>query len=119
IFFILTTTYEKVRKVLDMPGATAEAGKVRTISPEQAQKLTIMVTARLDKGQPVIQVEKSSVSLEDLHGVLRRAVADTKKTTLLVDAAKDVDYGVVVAIMDAARGAGITRTLMVQPRAPK
>jgi hypothetical protein len=30
-----------------------------------------------------------------------------------------LDYGVVIDIIDAARAAGITKTLMVQPPAPK
>ncbi len=121
IFFILTTTYETVRKVLDMPGATQNAERtVRVIDPKQAEKLTIMVRAVLQNGRPVVQIEKQPVELDDLDSVLRRAVADTKKTTVLVDAAPEVDYGVVVAIMDAARGAGVTRTLMLQqPTATK
>ena len=36
-----------------------------------------------------------------------------------MDAAPEVDYGVVVAIMDAARGAGAVKTLFVQPPAAK
>ena len=114
IFFILTTTYETIRKVLDMPGATATKEGVRKVTLEQAKKLTIMVSARLENGEPVVQVENRKVSLEELRDVLLRTVADTKKTTLLVDATPEVDYGVVVAIMDAARGAGITKTLMAE-----
>jgi biopolymer transport protein ExbD len=114
IFFILTTTYETVRKILDMPGATSQAGAPRKVTLQEAKKLTIMVHARQQAGQPAITVEEMPVSLDDLDSVLRKAVADSKKTTVLLDAAPDVDYGVVVAIMDAARGAGVTKTLMVQ-----
>jgi biopolymer transport protein ExbD len=114
IFFILTTTYETVRKVLDMPGVTPQAGKIRPITPQEAKKLTIMVHARQQSGQPAIKIENTPVALEELDAALRRAVADSKKTTVLLDAAPDVDYGVVVAVMDAARGAGVTKTLFVQ-----
>jgi biopolymer transport protein ExbD len=119
IFFILTTTYETVRKMLDMPGATATKEGVRRITPEQASKLTILVTARLQNGQPVLHVEKTPVTLDGLGTALSKAVTDTKKTTLLIDADKEVDYGVVMAVIDEARGAGITRTLFAQPPAPK
>jgi len=119
IFFILTTTYETVRKVLDMPGATTEAGKVKRVSPEQVEKTMILVTARLKNGQPVVEVEKKPVPLEELTDFLRQMVASTKKTTLLVDAAKDVDYDVVMAIMDSARGAGIAKTNWAHPPAAK
>jgi biopolymer transport protein ExbD len=117
IFFILTTTYETVRKVLDMPGATAQAGKVRTISQQEAKRLTILVHARQKGGQAEIKIEEMPVNLEDLDSMLAKAVADSKKTTILLDATPDVEYGVVVAIMDAARGAGVTKTLFVQPPA--
>src|SRR5262245_39088399 len=65
IFFILTTTYETVRKVLDMPGATAEAKGVRRVSPEQVKKSMILVTVRTQDGEPVIRVENAPVSLEE------------------------------------------------------
>jgi biopolymer transport protein ExbD len=119
IFFILTTTYETVRKVLDMPGATAKKEGVRVITPDQAKKLTVLVSAKVENGQPVIQIERTLVSLEGLTEALQRTVADTKKTTLLIDADKAVDYGVVMAIIDAARGAGMTRTLMLHQPADK
>ena len=84
--------------------------------PQEAKKLTILVVARQQGGQPVITIEGSPVALEDLDAGLRKAVADSKKTTVLLDAAPDVDYGVAMAVMDAARGAGITKTLFVQPK---
>jgi biopolymer transport protein ExbD len=119
IFFILTTTYETVRKVLDMPGATAEAKGVRRVSPEQVKKSMILVSIRPRDGEPAIQVENTPVSLEELRATLQRLVADTKKTLLLIDAVKEVEYGVVMAVIDAARGAGITRTSMVNQPASK
>ena len=36
-----------------------------------------------------------------------------------IDATPDVEYGVVVAIMDAARGAGVQKTLMAAPPGAK
>src|SRR5438477_8673357 len=102
-----------------MPGATTEAGKVKRVSAEQVEKTMILVTARLQNGQPVVEVEKKPVGLEELTDFLRQTVANTKKTTLLVDAAKEVDYGVVMAIMDSARGAGIAKTNWVHPPATK
>lgn len=115
IFFILTTTYETIRKVLDLPGVSAKVpGQLRKVDPEQAKKLMVMVTARQKDGQPVLTVEDRPVGLTELDVTLRRAVSDSKKTTLLLDASPDVDYGVVMAIMDAARGAGIAKTLMLE-----
>jgi biopolymer transport protein ExbD len=102
-----------------MPGATAEAKGVRRVSPEQVKKSMILVLIRPRDGEPAIQVENTPVSLEELRATLQRLVADTKKTLLLIDAVKDVEYGVVMAVIDAARGAGITRTSMVNQPASK
>lgn len=113
IFFILTTTYETVRKVLDMPGASSEAkSNARVVDLKQIKESTIIVEATQKNGNPIIKIETTQVGLEDLDNELRRRVRDTKKIQMLIDAAPEVDYGVVVAIMDAARGAGIKKTLM-------
>ena len=112
IFFILTTTYETIRKVLDLPGASAKVpGQVRIVDANQAKKLFVMVEARQERGEPVITVEGSLVGLDGVDAAIRRAVVDSKKTTLALKATPEVDYGVVMAIVDAARGAGIAKTV--------
>jgi biopolymer transport protein ExbD len=113
IFFILTTTYETVRKVLDMPGASSQANtSARVVDLKQIKESTIIVEATQKNGNPIIKIEKTPVGLEDLDNELRRRVRDSKKVQMLIDAAPEVEYGIVVAIMDAARGAGIKKTLM-------
>lgn len=113
IFFILTTTYETVRKVLDMPGASSQTNTgARVVDLQKIKDSTIIVKATQVNGNPRIEIESTVVGLEDLDNQLRRRVRDTKKLVMLIDAAPEVDYGVVVAIMDAARGAGIKKTLM-------
>lgn len=117
IFFILTTTYETVRKMLDMPGATHQSnGGVRTVDPQKIKDVTLMVTARQKGANPIIEIESTPVGLEDLDNAIRRRVRDSKKVNMLIDASPEVDYGVVVAIMDAARGAGIRKTMMAKPK---
>jgi len=113
IFFILTTTYETVRKVLDMPGASADAkSSAKVVDLQKIKETTIIVTAIQKNGNPIIEIEKTPVGLEELDNQLRKRVRDSKKVQMLIDAASEVDYGIVVAIMDAARGAGIKRTMM-------
>ncbi|HEX4589116.1 MAG TPA: biopolymer transporter ExbD [Gemmataceae bacterium] len=115
IFFILTTTYETIRKVLDLPGVSAKVpGQIRKVS-EEAKKFFLVVTVRQEGAEPVIQVEKQTVRLEDLDAALQRNVADSKKTTMLLDASPNVDYGVVMSVIDAARGAGVTKTMWLEP----
>jgi biopolymer transport protein ExbD len=120
IFFILTTTYETMRKVLDMPGATAEKqeGKLTEVAPEMVKEVMIKVEARMENGVPVIKVEDEPVAEKDLSTALRRYVRSTRKTRVLIDAT-GVEWGVVVAIQDAARGAGVQSIhVLAQPTQP-
>ena len=120
IFFILTTTYETIRKVLDLPGASAKApGKVRQVDEQTVKKLTIVITVRQVNGQPVIRIEDRVVRLDELDAVLRQTVKASAKNIVLLDAAPDVDYGAVMAVMDAARGARITKTYFALPAQKK
>jgi len=119
IFFILTTTYETIRKVLDMPGATAKAvGRPPVVTPEQVKETMIVITARTVNGEPKIEVEKQPVAEGELANYLGRHVRDTKKLIVLIDAAPDVEWNTVAAVMDAARGAGVTRTLFPDRSSP-
>src|SRR3954470_13506501 len=67
IFFILTTTYETIRKVLDMPGATAKSeNRIRIVDEKQLKETSIFITARMESGQPKVEIEKQPVPEGDL-----------------------------------------------------
>jgi biopolymer transport protein ExbD len=114
IFFILTTTYETIRKVLDMPGASQTAGKPRVVTLEEARKATVLVSISQANGQPVIKIEDQSVSLEDLAAALQSTVANSKKTTVMIDASPDVEYDLVIKVMSKAREARVGRVIWAQ-----
>jgi biopolymer transport protein ExbD len=117
IFFILTTSYAALQRILDMPASSSKdknAPLVRTKS--EVQQFTIMVQARMDNGKPVILVENEQVEPDNLATAIKRFVRDTRKTELALDAASDVDWETVVRIQDAARGAGVNRVHYLVPR---
>jgi biopolymer transport protein ExbD len=117
IFFILTTSYAALQKMLDAPGGGSDKTKgVLTVTPKQVEELMIKVEVRQIDGDSVIKVEGQEVRPEELLDTLGRYVKDTRKTELLMDYAADVPYGVIVAILDAAKGAKIT---LVHNLAPK
>jgi biopolymer transport protein ExbD len=100
-----------------MPGATAKSdNKIRQIDPKQVQETMIFITARMESGQPRVEIEKQPVPEGDLTSYLTRHVRDSKKLIVLIDASPDVEWNTIAAIMDAARGAGITRTLFLDKR---
>jgi len=121
IFFILTTTYETIRKVLDMPSMAADSkGKLVEVSPDKVKEQMIKIKASKGPNGPVIEVEDKTVKLEDLMAELKQYVRATRKTQILIDAA-GVSWGTVVAIQDAAKGAGVEKAFFVgqqQPAAP-
>jgi biopolymer transport protein ExbD len=115
IFFILTTTYETIRKVLDMPGMTQsklDAG-ARKSAAEKVKEFTIRITARGDAGKTTIRVEDQEVRPEDLTQKLSQFVKASNKRQVLLDA-QGVEWGVVVQIMDAAKAANIEKTLLLR-----
>ena len=75
IFFILTTTYETVRKVLDMPGASSQSATgARVVDLQKIKDTTIVVRATQKGGNPRIEIESTAVGLEELDVQLRRRV---------------------------------------------
>ena len=109
IFFIITASYAALQKILDMPDISArdETG-IPKMTPQQVAQLTIKVEARQENGKPVIRVEDKVTQRENLTRVLSTFVKSKRVTKLLLDASGDVDWGTIVAIQDAAKGAGIT-----------
>ena len=110
IFFILTTSYAALQKVLDMPGVSAKNPKgALKKTKKEVQQLTIKVTASMENGQPSIRVEDEAVPLKDLAKVLANYRSKTGKAELLFDASRDVDWGTVVYVQDSAKKAGIEK----------
>src|SRR5262249_38253026 len=109
IFFILTTSYAALQKVLDMPAASAERVKDIPVVPrDKIEEFMIQVQARMEDGRPGIRVEKKEVDPRRLVAELQRWTQQSKKAQMLLDAA-GVDWETVVRIQDAAKGADIQK----------
>jgi biopolymer transport protein ExbD len=116
VFFILTTTYETIRKVIDAPGLTPEQknAPLPKLTSEQIARL-VKVKAYKQNGKTVIEVEGQPVEEQNLERVLKRFYSE-QRDEVLIDA-KDVDWGTLVFIQDAAKGAGFRKGHF--PRPPK
>lgn len=116
VFFILTTSYAAIQKVLDMPNLTAKDVDKNIVKVTQARvkEFTIRVEARQENGQPVIRVEGKPVDEKDLVTALGQYVHSTHKTEVLIDLGKDVPYGTLITIQDAAKGAGIQQAHLLK-----
>jgi biopolymer transport protein ExbD len=125
IFFILTTSYAAIQKMLDLPTLTSQDVKgVPTVTTKQVEEQMIRVEVRMEKSDvpgdeklvPVIKVEGEKVSPEALVQVLDRYGRGARKSQVLLDASPKVPHGVTVAIQDAARGANLKGVSFLIPR---
>ena len=80
-----------------------------TKTREQVAEVTIKVVATMENGVPVIHVEDEVVPLNDLAKALAQYHRKTGKQEVLFDASRDVDWGTVVAVQDAAKKAEIEK----------
>jgi biopolymer transport protein ExbD len=116
VFFILTTTYAELQKMLDSPNLAPDADqKLPVVTRQQVEQSMIQVTVKeTDKG-PVIRVEGQEVEPDQLVPVLKQFVGP-HKVELLLDHDRAVPHGTIVAIEDAAKSAHIDRVLIAIPK---
>ena len=107
IFFILTTSYAALQKVLDMPGASNKVDGIKVVKAEDAKAFTIKVEARKQGDQSVILVEDREVEPRNLISAIKGYMRD-ERTNLLIDA-REVEWDTVVQIMNAGKGAGVRK----------
>jgi biopolymer transport protein ExbD len=116
IFFMLITSYAVLQKRLEQAQAKEDAEGMKVIKGKDVDQQMLLVTVRMENGQPVIKLEDKAISMDGLAIAFDRAVKGTTKTELLLDAADEVPHGVVVAIQDAASGARLSKVHLVVPK---
>ncbi len=118
IFFILTITYESLRRTVDVPPEQAEEKGAVTVQFKDVKDQVILLSARMDGDKPVVKIQDVVVPVEELEKELKAVVARTGRTQLLIDVPGDVPWGVMTAVLDAANaeGSGIKALTRVQPK---
>jgi biopolymer transport protein ExbD len=120
IFFILTTAHAAaIQKVVPVPTVSVDqkTGRHKVLA-DQVKKYMVLVRASADsQGKPTLQVEgkaadvwrdaDGSLDEDKLVGLLRPFVqGNPPRTEMLLDA-QAIRWGLVIAVQDAARAAGI------------
>jgi len=100
IFFMVSSTF------IEQPNIKLELPSTRH---SEATKIERMVLTISRDGQLFLQ--DKPVEKKDLEKELRRVILDTGDEVLVLKADKWVPYGVVVDIMDDAKGAGFKRVI--------
>jgi len=113
IFFILTTTYQELRK--KYPAPESNRNNQQAMATEASiQPYTIRVTVRQEAGKPVIKVQDKIVEERDLEESFRYWKGKTGVDKLAVDMDKNAPWKTFMAIQDAAAGARISETIRLE-----
>jgi biopolymer transport protein ExbD len=121
IFFILTTTYANLEKIMEAANISAERVEgVRVIrSKEVLEQTMVPVEVRQKGDESVVFVgfgdSKKQVDLADLAGVLKDYAGGAKRRKLLLQYDRKVPHGVIVKIQDDAKTAGMDEVLFQVP----
>lgn len=102
LLFLFTTTTFRVEAPSAVKLALPEARTAEEIGKEKVDRLLITVGA-----DETIYVGQQAITLDGLAETLQEARATNPNVVLQFSADKQVSYGRVVAIVDAAREAGI------------
>ncbi|MGL4423529.1 MAG: ExbD/TolR family protein [Gemmataceae bacterium] len=107
IFFILTTTYESLRRTLDVPAEPEDKAAAQKKLQEDLKDKAFTVTAWMDVGKPKVKIEDDLVDLKELDSKMKQIVKSTGRSEMMLEVEGKVPWGVEAAIHDAARGASV------------
>ena len=108
IFFILTTSYAELRKEASPPPGKSENKDGKAVfSPKQLKEFTITVKAKMEGDRIRYMVENDAVPEAELKGKLEEWMKKTGKATLHIEIDPGVPFKAMIAIQDAAIGAGV------------
>ena len=118
IFFMLTATYEQLRKEFTPPPTEREKTQGPKKTDNDIKKFAIRVTAKMENDQLVYRVENEVVAEDDVEAKFKEWMEKTKYSALAMEIDPKVPGHAVVKIQDAAAGAKISEIIRVT-RPPK
>jgi biopolymer transport protein ExbD len=108
IFFILTTSYASLKRILELPESPSDGATTRKVEKQDIKDKVFQLKATLDPlGKPVVKIEDRAVSIDSLEKELRDHIKATGRKEMLATITDDVSWDVVSKIHDAAKGAGV------------
>lgn len=103
IFFMITATFV-VQKTLDTPKAQADRLHRPTLSQLRQENVIVRIA-----GDETITVDDRPATPEELPDALAAAAEGRDNVEMVIDAADEVNYQLVVRVIDAAAGAQIEK----------
>jgi len=111
IFFILTITYASLERAIDIPPLNPDQKGPTQINYKDIKDQVFVVTARMDGDRPVVRIEKQEVPISQIAREMKRVIENTGRREMVLDVDKAVPWGIVTAILDAAKGNGVRNIL--------
>jgi biopolymer transport protein ExbD len=117
IFFILTTTYNAVMKVINIPTTSdAQKGAIRVVKPGEVSRFMVHVVATAGRDGARIEIEGGPpVGLAEFPDKLKEWMNKTgiRKREMLLEIS-GVSWGTAIKIQDAAKSVGIDKINYLQ-----
>jgi len=112
IFFILTVTYASLERAIAVPPQQDnDQGPAEKLNIKDIRDRVFVVTAKMDGEKAVVRVEKKEVPLDQLFDEMKRVITTTGRKEMVLDIDKEVPWGVMTAILDAAKGNGVVEII--------
>jgi len=107
IFFILTITYASLERAIDVPQLNNDQKGPSTVEWKDIKDQVFLVTAKMDGDKPVVRIASKEVPLDQIQAEMKRVIDSTGRKEMVLDSDKDVPWGIVTAILDAAKANGV------------
>lgn len=101
IFLMVSSTF------LEQPGIQLELPEAQSSVLVQQKEFTLFVNRNGD-----LFLNDSKISLKDLADRIKKALPKMKDSALILKADKDVNYGLVVEVMDAVKNSGVKKLIV-------
>ncbi len=105
IFFILTTSYDAMVKVMDMPTMTKKGG-IKELKPSELNDL-IVVKGHMEGDKTILEVDGQVVTEEQLKYAFSKAVSENK-SKMVIDLT-DVSWHTFCQIIAEGKNAGVKK----------
>lgn len=107
IFFIVTSSF------VSESGVDVNRPAAATASSQKSVGIFVAITASND-----IYIDKRMVDVERVQATLEHLIIDKPNASLVIQADEKAYNGVVVKVMDAAKGAGINQIALAAEKKP-
>ncbi len=116
VFFILTTSYLNLQKIIEAAEAEAsKGGRIKVVDQQEVESTMILVDVTYADGKSTVFVQKKEVPLDGVEAELKSLAGAAKKRTLGLMHDAKVPHGVIVRIQDDAKSVGMEKVVLLLP----